>query len=321
MNCIGVSAACLSVIALCLTFGGHVIAQPAVGPPAVPAGSEAVGADVVAAAKQWVAGDAEGRRLLEDMARAGRADAQEMLAEALFKGGISGPSDEVSACRYFLQASQTRRDAVHSLAHCAERGVGGTPDFARAAQLYRQAADRGYPKSMCALGNLYIAGHGVPKEATRGAELCRQGAEAGDEDAQTDLGNLYLQGIGVPHDMVQARRWYQLAAAQGQANAEFVLGQIYWNGDGVAPDQVKAAELWKSAYSGGRKDAAALLADWTFARWMASHPKGDVSGLDEAVGWEEAALKTAPDEKARKQADDFLKLMRATREASKAQEK
>ena len=303
-------------IAPCVAFAGLAIAQAAAGAAPALASGDALGADVVAAVRQWEAGDAVGRRTLEDMARAGRADAQEMLGEALFRGGFSGPPDQVSACRYFLQASASRRDALHNLAHCAESGVGGKPDYARAAQLYRQATEKGYPKSMCALGNLYIAGKGVPKDAKRGADLCRQGAEAGDEDAQTDLGNQYVQGIGVPHDIIQARHWYELAAAKGQANAEFVLGQIYWNGDGVARDQAKAAELWKAAYRGGRVDAAPLLAHWTFAQWMAVHRKGDFALLDEAIAWEQVSLKSAPNEDARGQAGDFLKLMRDIRNAS-----
>jgi TPR repeat protein len=174
---------------------------------------------------------------------------------------------------------------------------------------------------MCALGNLYVAGRGVPQDAKHGAELCRQGAEAGNEDAQTDLGNLYVQRIGVPRDMVLARHWYELAAVQGQANADFVLGQIYWNGDGVAPDQAKAAELWKAAYRGGRLDAAALLASWNFVRWMAAHPKGDLSGLSEAIAWEKEAVKAARDAKARGQADDMLKFMRVIRDSSQSVEK
>lgn len=116
-------------IAACLALCGHAIAQAAVGAAPVPASGDALGADVLAAGQQWAAGDAGGRRILEDMARAGRADAQDMLGQVLFQGGFSGPPDQISACRYFLQASISRRDALHSLAHCAESGVGGKPQF------------------------------------------------------------------------------------------------------------------------------------------------------------------------------------------------
>jgi TPR repeat protein len=307
--------------ALVAAQAGSALAQPAY-PQAQPSAKEdAVGPDVIAAGRSWIAGDKTGRERLETLARSGRSDAEEMLGEVLGPAGPVTLRDEVAGCGWFAKAATMRRDALHNLAHCAEKGVGGDPDFARAATLYAQASARGYPQSMCALGNLYIAGHGVAPDAARGAALCRQGADLGERNAETDLGNLYLQGVGVPHDMVQARHWYELAAAQGQPNAEFVLGQIYWNGDDVPRDQAKAAELWKSAYSGGRADAAALLANWTFAHWMAAHSKGDTSGLDEAIAWEEAALKVAANNQARAQADHLLNLMRATRQASATQER
>ena len=165
---------------------------------------------------------------------------------------------------------------------------------------------------MCALGNLYVAGRGVPKNEAKGAALCRQAAELGEPNAQTDLGDLYVEGVGVPHDMVQARHWYELAAAQGQPNAEFVLGQIYWNGDGVARDRAKAAELWKAAYKGGRVDAAPLLAAWLFTSWMSAHRAGDLTVLDEAIQYEEVAVRNASEAK-RADEQTLLKIMQAAR--------
>jgi TPR repeat protein len=281
--------------------------------PAASGNSPSVGNDVIAPARRWLNGDLSGRSDLEALAAKGRSDAQEMLGELLGPSGPSALRDEVAACSWYAKAAASRADSLHNLALCAEKGVGGTPDLARAATLYKQAAERGYVKAMCALGNLYVSGRGVPKDEAKGATLCRQAAERGEPDAQTDLGNLYLQGV--PHDMVQARHWYELAAAQGQPNAEFVLGQIYWNGDGVARDQAKAAELWKAAYKGGRVDAAPLLAAWLFASWMSVHPRGDVTVLDEAIQYEQVAVRTASEAK---QADErtLLTIMQAARTAA-----
>jgi uncharacterized protein len=290
--------------------GGRVLADPvpSASPPADNAAS--IGNDVIMPARRWLNGDLSGRSELEALAARGRPDAQEMLAEILGPSGPRALRDQVAACGWHAKAAASRADSLHNLAHCAEEGVGGTPDFARAAALYQQAADRGYAKSICALGNLYVAGRGVPKDEAKGAALCRQGAERGDADAQTDLGNLCLQGIGVPHDMVQARHWYELAAAQGQPNAEFVLGQIYWNGDGVPRNQAKAGELWKAAYQGGRTDAAPLLARWLFASWMSAHPRGDVTVLNQAIQYELAAVKAASEGK-RADEQAALSLMQA----------
>lgn len=255
------------------------------------AGQDApVGADVAQLARRWMAGQTDARTALEALAADGRSDAQEMLGEVLGPLGPPALRDHVAACGWHAKAAASRADSLHNVALCYEQGVGAKRDLAKAAAFYRQAADRGYARSMCALGNLYAAGQGVPKDETKGAALCRQGADLGEANAQTDLGNFYLQGIGVPRDVVQARRWYELAAVQGQPNAQFVLGQIYWNGDGVARSQAKAASLLKEAFKGGRRDAAPLLAKWLFADWMSAHAVGDFTVLDEAISYQKVVV-------------------------------
>jgi TPR repeat protein len=316
-----VFVACLAIAAIRLVVDAPVSAQIPAAPVMARVSSDPIGQDVRDDAEQWLGGDRSARQRLEALARAGRADAQETLGEVLFHGDPSGADIRTLACGYFSMASRTRRDALHSFAHCVELGVSGSPNPVQAARLYQQAADGGYAKSMCALGNLYIAGRGVPKDAERGAGLCLRGAEAGDKDAQADLGNLYLHGVGVAHDMVQARRWLELAAAQHQANAQFNLGKIYWNGDGIARDQMKAAALWKAAYAGGRTDAASLLASWAMIRWIKTQSKEDIATLDEAIAWEELAMMTAPDEATRAGATARLDAMRAAREAAAAPSK
>ncbi|RYD90982.1 MAG: sel1 repeat family protein, partial [Sphingobacteriales bacterium] len=283
--------------------------------PTATSASLGVGEDVAKSARQWLNGDLNGRSVLEALANMGRADAQQMLGEILSVGPKT-LRDDVASCGWFAKAADSRADSMHSLAFCTEKGVDGTPDPARAAGLYLQAAEQGYAKSMCALGNLYVEGRGVPKDEAKGVARCRKGAEIGDRDAQTDLGNYYLQGIGVPRDMAQARHWYELAAAQGQPNALFVLGQIYWNGDGILRDQARAEKLLKAAYRSGRRDAASFLGSWLFAKWMSAHSKGDFTVLDEAIGYQTVAASIAS-EAERADAQNALKLMEAVRTAAK----
>ncbi len=275
-------------------------------------GADLISADVAAAARQWASGDLTGRNKLQAMARAGSADAQETLGELLMAGMLIA-RDPVAACGYFAQAAPSRPDALHSLAACTEMGVGGAPNLVRAAELYKQAADKGYAKSMCALGNLYITGRGVPKDPAQGASLCLMGAKAGNADAQTDLGNLYLQGLGVPRDMVQARYWYEKAAASGQRNAEFILAKIYWNGSGVAADPARAAVLMESSFKHGRFDAAGVLASWAMARWKSGSAGGDPDALDEAIAWYQEAVKFAPNDQKKAEAQTGLSAALATK--------
>lgn len=289
---------------------GSIDDAPSKASPA--AGDTPVGTDVVQLAQRWLSGQSDARSALEALAAQGRSDAQEMLGELLGPLGPPALRDEVAACGWHAKAAASRADSLHNAALCYEKGVGATRDLAKAAALYRQAADRGYARSMCALGNLYIAGKGVPKDEAKGVALCRQAADLGEANAQTDLGNFYLEGLGVPRDIVQARHWYELAAAQGQPNAQFVLGQIYWNGDGVARSQPKAASLLKEAYKGGRRDAAPLLAKWLFADWMSAHKRGDFTVLDEAIGYQKVAVSVAS-ESDQNDEQTLLKLMLGVR--------
>ena len=187
------------------------------------------------------------------------ASAMELLGEIYMMGGFGRESDPAKACKLFAKAAGRRGDSAHNLARCYELGNGFAADPVKARQWYRQAAEAGYAKSNCALGNLMVSGTGGPRDVPGGIALCRRAADAGVADAQTDLGNFLLAGTGGRRDMVEARKWYTLAAEQNQANAQFVLGQIYWKGDGTPVDRAAAVKWWKLSYAGGRKDAAGLI--------------------------------------------------------------
>src|SRR5215470_18817670 len=55
------------------------------------------------------------------------------------------------------------------------------------------------------------------------AEATRRVEEKGDPRAMTLLGELYSNGLGVPLDEVKAVKWYQLAANRGDRDAMFAL--------------------------------------------------------------------------------------------------
>jgi uncharacterized protein len=245
----------------------------------------------------------QGRLRLEQLAKAGDAGAAEGLGEILWFGLGATPRDPKAACANFAMAEGQRGDATHNVALCAEQGVLGASDPARATQLYERAADLGYQKSKCALGNLLISGKGVAKDVKRGVALCREAAEAGVADAQADVGDQYLMGEVVPRDVAAARRWYELAAAQKQANAAFLLAQIYWNADGVPRDLAKCQQYLVVAFEGGRKDAALWLGNVAWVRAQRGEKTWDPDGLQEAHDWYDKASDSA-DAAVKKQATE-----------------
>lgn len=230
-------------------------------------------------------------------------------ADAMHRGfvaltsGANGP-DWAAACPIWEAASTTSAEAAHLTAECVEHGHAGPADLERAAEIYRLAGDGGFPKSLCALGNLYMAGRGVPNDPARAAELCRRGAEMGDADAQTDLGNFYLNGDGVAQDYAEARRWFERAAAKQQRNALFTLGVMALNGHGGERDLEAARRWFEAAYAAGRRDAASFVASIALIRAAPNAPSGPVDPvlLEAAKTWFEIAVVEDPDGSRRAQA-------------------
>ena len=266
-----------------------------------------IGTDVQTAARRLIQGELDQRAVLDAMARRGRKDAAEVLGQILWTGqGLE--QDLKAACEYSSMSSGARAAGTHNHAFCYEQGITGeAPDLARAAELYAVAANLGYAKSNCALGNLYIAGRGVAQDGARGLALCRLAADAGVADAQTDVGDVYLRGKIVPKDVAQARYWYEKAAAQSQRNAVATLGAMNWNGDGAPRNPTEAVRLWRIAYTAGRRDVAAYLANeaemrahrhLTANQAAAYVASGDPAGIDqaalaEAIQWYERAIISA----------------------------
>lgn len=99
-------------------------------------------------------------------------------------------------------------------------------NYAQAASLYRQAAEKGNAQAQCALGECYYRGWGVGKDKAASFNWYRKAAQQGLAKAQYELGDCYRYGIGTSVNYDEARRWYSLAAAQGHANAQRALDNL-----------------------------------------------------------------------------------------------
>ena len=97
------------------------------------------------------------------------------------------------------------------------------------------------------LGGLYGAGVGVEQDRAKALQLWRDAAGRGYARAQLILGRLYWHEAAYE----EARRWLVQAAAQGLPEAEYLLSNLYQLGRGVPPDHEKAlAWLRRSAAHG-----------------------------------------------------------------------
>ena len=129
-------------------------------------------------------------------------------------------------------------------------------DSAKAAPLFRQAADLGDARAMNELANLYRRGDGLPRNPSEALKWFTKSAEAGNASAMVFLGSMYAAGDGVLKKPADALRWFHQAADAGNLVAMDAIGQMYWSGNGVPKDDKQAVDWFQKAAAKG--NAAAL---------------------------------------------------------------
>jgi hypothetical protein len=86
-------------------------------------------------------------------------------------------ADLRSALNVWLPTAETGdADAQLNVGEIYERGVGGPPDYAKAAEWYRKAADQGSVRAKLLLGALYEQGLGVERDPLAALNLYRESA-------------------------------------------------------------------------------------------------------------------------------------------------
>ena len=120
-------------------------------------------------------------------------------------------------------------DAAESLfleGRAYANGEGKPKDWAKAAELYRKAAEQGNAKAQNNLGWCYVQGNGVAKDTAEGLKWLRKAAEQGTAKTQDSLGYVLIKGQGVPKDAKEGVMWLTKAAEQGVARAQGHLGRL-----------------------------------------------------------------------------------------------
>lgn len=195
---------------------------------------------------------------LTALAESGNADAQYYAGVMYIFGRGAIPKDVARGCAYEQKASAARADAMHLVGMCRQ----SAGDKVQAEAAYIRAAQMGFPKSKCALGQMLLTD---PSQAQRGLALCQEAGNAGDLDAQIALGDAYYDGAKIKRDPAAARKWYEMAAKQNNVDAMRRLGEMNAKGDGGRKDTKKAMKLWTAAEKAGDPLAAILVADQMFS--------------------------------------------------------
>ncbi len=134
-------------------------------------------------------------------------------------------------------------------------------DYAKALQLYQQAASRGDAEAQFVAGGMLYLGKGVEPDKKNGFKWLLSAAEQGKTSPESlnIIGGAFLRGINVPQNYLEAKKWLTEAAEQGDLSAQNDLAYLFFNGLGGERDYKKALELYEKAAMQGDSMAQANI--------------------------------------------------------------
>ena len=150
----------------------------------------------------------------------------------------------------FLRVDSGDPKALYQLAYLYDTGFDSIEvDSVKSTELYRRAAQAGFPPAMNFLGFRFFKGEFVDKDVDSALFWIRKAALAGDITAAANLGYLLSESDEFPNDMEEAVKWLTIAAREGVKEAQLKLIDIrpeHWNE--ITPDS--ALILGLDYYSG-----------------------------------------------------------------------
>lgn len=206
--------------------------------------------------------DARARELFERAAAAGHIKAQINVGTLCFRGQ-GGPRDLVRARMWLEKAATTGNPyALYALGRAMEDGFGpAAADPARAADLYRRAAQLGHPLAALRYGLALSEGRGVRRDTVKSQAWLAYAEKSGVPEAAFALGELAMrspssQDKAADEAAVRAAlAWFDAAARAGVASAQLKLANAYLAGVGVPRDPQQAQSWYNRAANQGLADA------------------------------------------------------------------
>ncbi|KAI9190744.1 uncharacterized protein BJ171DRAFT_574483 [Polychytrium aggregatum] len=142
--------------------------------------------------------------------------------------------------------------AMFHLADFYHDGIGVNRNFTKAAELYRDLAERGIPQAQITLGQCYEIGEGVDQEYNTAIEWYSKAADQGSEDGRFHIvflrGWLSLISHGVEHCDVDAFNHWQEVSTQSthpiiKPIATHMVGWMHYLGRGTVQDKQKGTKI------------------------------------------------------------------------------
>jgi TPR repeat protein len=124
-----------------------------------------------------------------------------------------------------------------------------TGSYARALAAWEPIATGGDARAQAGLGFMYYSGRGVPRDSARAAQLFRLAAEQNEPTAQLFLALMHFKSDGVPPSAPLAMMWAELAMAGGQVDAFELHGRIMQSmTDAERAEGWRLLEEWRASH-------------------------------------------------------------------------
>ncbi|XP_030493553.2 ERAD-associated E3 ubiquitin-protein ligase component HRD3A [Cannabis sativa] len=210
-------------------------------------------------------------QILEYQAQKGNAGAMYKIGLFYYFGLRGLRRDHKKALSWFLKAVEKGEPrAMELLGEIYARGAGVERNYTKAVEWLALASKQQLYSAYNGMGYLYVKGYGVEKKNyTKAKEYFEKAAENDEAGGHYNLGVMYFKGIGVKRDVKAACQYFLYAANAGQPKAFYQLAKMFHMGVGLKKDLVMATALYKLVAERG---------PWSsLSRWaLEAYLKGDV---------------------------------------------
>ncbi|PON79152.1 Eukaryotic elongation factor 2 kinase [Trema orientale] len=210
-------------------------------------------------------------QILEYQAQKGNAGAMYRIGLFYYFGLRGLRRDHSKALAWFLKAVEKGEPrAMELLGEIYARGAGVERNYTKALEWLTLASKQHLFSAYNGMGYLYVKGYGVEKKNyTKAKEYFEKAAENDEAGGHYNLGVMYFKGIGVKRDVKLACQYFLYAANAGQPKAFYQLAKMFHTGVGLKKDLTMATALYKLVAERG---------PWSsLSRWaLESYLKGDV---------------------------------------------
>ncbi|KAK6925303.1 Sel1-like repeat [Dillenia turbinata] len=215
--------------------------------------------------------DDEDFQILEYQAQKGNSDAMYKIGLFYYFGLRGLRRDHPKALSWFLRAVEKGEPrSMELLGEIYARGAGVERNHTKALEWLMLASKQQLYSAYNGMGYLYVKGYGVEKKNyTKAKEYFEKAADNQEAGGHYNLGVLYLKGIGVKRDVKLACKYFIFAANAGQPKAFYQLAKMFHTGVGLKKSLPTATALYKLVAERG---------PWSsLSRWaLESYLKGDV---------------------------------------------